>query len=187
MPPRPGETGSYGRISLLDGFVLLQNRPDVIYLPARYGAQIREIYGWTGLDRTFLADTTSEQELAAMAETALEVKLIGESGVVKMEVESMGAHFYERLSDAEQENSDIHSYQLILPLWLPGVSAAVEIAHREGFFFGGLLPLWFDRDALLMQKVSGTPDLAKPLLYTDEGKAVMDMIRADLNMGQNHI
>ncbi len=179
MSPRPGEAGSYGRISLLDGIVLLNNRPDEIYLPNRYDAQLRNIYKWTGLDRTFLPDTISRETLAASAETVLSMKPVGKADVVKIEVKTLGAGFAECLADAEREYPGMHAYQLILPLWLPGSSVAVEIAHKAGFFFGGLLPLWFDRDALLMQKVAGTPDFTKPLLHSDEAKAIMAMIEAD--------
>lgn len=179
MPPKPGKDEEYGRISLMDGFSLLSSGSDEIHLPARFDAQLREIYGWTDLNRTFLPDTNSKQELAAKPETILSVKTIGESEVTKMEVESLGADFAKRLADAEQQHPGMHAYQLILPLWDSGCSEAVDIAHKAGFFFGGLLPLWFDRDALLMQKVAGIPDFSKPVLYTDEGKAVMEMIKAD--------
>ena len=177
--PRPGEAGEYGRISLLDGIVLLKNRPDEIYLPDRFEAQLREIYEWMGLDRAFLPDTANEETLAGAGEVALSAKRVGDADVVKIEVESLGSGLAERLADAERDNPGMHVYQLVLPLWLPGGSAAVETAHRAGFFFGGLLPHWFDRDALLMQKVAGTPDFSKPLLHGEEGKAIKEMVEAD--------
>ncbi|WP_242012293.1 hypothetical protein [Pseudodesulfovibrio cashew] len=179
MPARPGEENGYGRISLLDGFVLLNNRPDELYLPERYDAQLREIYGRLDLDRAFLPDSVSEEELVASGETGLSAQPVGDAGVLRMEVQSLGAGFAERLADAEREYPDMHAYQLILPLSLPGVSVAASIAHRAGFFFGGLLPVWFDRDALLMQKVAGTPDFTKPLLHSEEAKTILEMVEAD--------
>jgi len=177
MPPRPGEGAGYGRISLLDGIVMLRNRPDEIHLPARYDAQLREIYGWMDLDRTFVPDSAREDDLAA--ETVLAVKVLDEAELAKIEVESVGAGFAGRLADALGEHPGMYVHQLMLPLWLPGCSVAVEAARREGFFFGGLLPLWFDRDALLMQKVAGTPDFSKPLVHTGQAKAVLRMIVED--------
>lgn len=177
MPPRPGEGAAYGRISLLDGIVLLRNRPDEIHLPPRYDAQLREIYGWMGLDRTFAPDAAGEGDLDA--ETALAVKPMAEAGLARIEVEAVGAGFAGRLADALREHPGMHVYQLMLPLWRPGCAVAVEAARLAGFFFGGLLPLWFDRDALLLQKVAGTPDFAKPLVHTEEAKAVLRMVEAD--------
>lgn len=35
---------------------------------------------------------------------------------------------------------------------------AVRLLREHGCFFGGLLPLWFERDGLTMQKLSRKPD-----------------------------
>jgi len=179
MPPRPGKEESYGRISLLDGITLLNNRHDDIHLPGRYAAQLRDIYGWMGLDRTLLTDESEDAAFAGPDQTALSVKTVGDAGVAKIEVETVGADVAARLAEAERANPGLHAYQLVLPLWRPGCSMAVEAARREGYFFGGLLPAWFDHDALLLQKVAGTPDFAKVQILTDEGKKVLGMVEAD--------
>ena len=179
MPARPGKDAAYGRISLLDGIVLLGNRWDEIHLPGRYGAQLRRIYGWMDLDRTLLPDQAEKEDLAATAETVLSVKTLEGAGQAKIEVESIGPGFAERLADAEREHPGMDTYQLILPLWRPGCSLAVEAARDSGFFFAGLLPLWFDRDALLLQKLAKTPDFSKPLLHTEEARALLEMVEAD--------
>lgn len=179
MPPRPGEEDAYGRISLLDSVQLLRNRPDEIHLPARYDAQLRDIYGWMGLDRTLRSDASGGGPFAGPDPTALTAKAIGGAGAARIEVEAVGAGFAERLAEAEQAHPGMHAYQLVLPLWRPGCSAAVEAARRAGYFFGGLLPAWFDHDALLLQKLAGTPDFAKVQILTDEGKKVLGMVEAD--------
>jgi hypothetical protein len=182
MPPRPGQEDTYGRISLLNSLVVLRNRPDEIFLPVRYEAQLREIYGWTGLDRSFQPDTAGREDLAVRGETVLSVNILNEAGLVKIEVQVVGSGFSERLGDVLRKYPDRHTYHLFLPLWRPGSSMAVEAARREGFFFAGLLPLWFDRDALLLQKVAEKPDLAKPSLFLKESKTLLKMIEDDLNV-----
>ncbi|MBG0790227.1 MAG: hypothetical protein H0S80_06985 [Desulfovibrionaceae bacterium] len=181
MPPRPGEADAYGRISLMDGFVFLHNRPDTVHLPARYEAQLRRIYDWTGLDRTLQPDAA----LPANAETVAEVKPMEGAELVQIEVRSVGAGFAEFLADVERDHPGLHTYHLVLPLWLPGSTKAVEAANNAGFFLGGVLPLWFDRDALLMQKVAGTPDFTKPRLHSEESRELLGMIEADWRTQQN--
>ncbi|WP_419785342.1 hypothetical protein [Pseudodesulfovibrio sp.] len=180
MPPRPGEAGAYGRISLLDGLVLMGDRPDEIYLPEQYDAQLRGIYKDLELERTFVRDMAGAEGLAASGPVEYSVQAFGESDVAKMEVSTLGSDLAERIAEMERDYPGRHAYQLVLPLWLPGSSTAVAAAKKQGYFFGGLLPLWFDRDALLMQKVAGSPDLSKPLLLTDMAKAIMQMIESDL-------
>lgn len=179
MPARPGKQAAYGRISLMDSIIPLKNRTDALYLPDRFDAQLREIYAWLGLDRTYLDNEAKEKVLATSPETEISVFPLGESDVAKIEVESVGDDFAEHLAEAEQQCPGMHTYHLLLPLSHPGCSAAAEAAHKAGFFFGGVLPLWFDRDALLMQKVAGTPDFSKPQILTEEGKRIMEMVQAD--------
>jgi hypothetical protein len=179
MPPRPGDSDSYGRISLLDGIVLLNNRHNRVYLPGRYKSQLETIYSWLDLDRNFLESDICDKNQVAASVTGVSVKPVGDAGVVKIEVESVGADFAECLAEVEQEYLGMHAYQLILSLSCPESSFAVETARKSGFFFGGLLPLWFDEDALLMQKISKKPDFTRPLMYTDEGKSVLSMVESD--------
>ncbi|WP_319760517.1 hypothetical protein [Maridesulfovibrio sp.] len=181
MPPRSGEEESYGYISLLDGMIVLRNSSDEVVLPFRYDSQLRDIYEWMGLNRSFLPDTFGAEELASAGETNLSVKLLDEAGLVKVEVESIGSDFAECLAGVLREHQGMHKYHIYLPLWCYSISVAVEAARAEGFFFGGLLPLWYERDALLLQKLAGTPDFSKPSLLVKESKALLNMVEADWN------
>ncbi|WP_430734716.1 hypothetical protein [Halodesulfovibrio aestuarii] len=185
MPSRPGEAGEYGRISLLDSLIVLQNLPDEVYLPERYDAQLRELYGWTGLDRSLLKDTMGEKEIALTGKSVLSSNSLAEAGLLKIEVESVGDGFAERLVEVLREHQGMSIYQLVIPLWRNGCSVAVEAARREGFFFGGVLPLWFDRDALLLQRVTETPNFGKLCILQEESKALLKMVEADWKILHN--
>jgi hypothetical protein len=99
--------------------------------------------------------------------------------LLKITIEQPGSDFAEYLADLEAKHPNRHVYQIILPLWRPGSSLAVEAARTAGYFLGGLLPLWFDRDGLLLQKVAGTPDFTKIQLFTEEAKDLLRLIVAD--------
>jgi hypothetical protein len=55
----------------------------------------------------------------------------------------------------------------------------VEQARALGYRLGGLLPLWADRDVLLMQKAAGTPDFDAPAILTEQAKGLVACVRAD--------
>lgn len=174
MPPRPvAEGGAYGRISLLDQFCILHDRPHALYLPARYADALRAICGDAGLERTFLDDAPPQ------GSTVASTQLIADAGVAKLTVEAVGGDFAQCLAEMERAHPDMHAYQLFLPLWRPGCSSAVEAARGAGYCFGGLLPQWYDRDGLLLQQVAGTPDFDKIRLFSPQGRMLLDTIRAD--------
>ncbi|MDQ5984936.1 MAG: hypothetical protein CSYNP_00634 [Syntrophus sp. SKADARSKE-3] len=69
--------------------------------------------------------------------------------------------------------------QVWLKLSEPWMDAAVVSLRSQGFFLGGVLPRWFDDDALMVQKVVGTPNWAGIQLLTDRSKTLVDIVRKD--------
>lgn len=101
------------------------------------------------------------------------------ASLVRMTVHEVGRDLGDRLEELERDYPDRQIAHLILPLWRPGASAAVEIARKAGYFLGGLLPFWDDRDMLLMQKLRTLPDYSRILLYTQEAKDLLDLVVRD--------
>lgn len=176
MPPRPENETSWsgGRISLLDGFRVYFDRPHDIFLPRQYADTLRAMYDSRGLQRSFIEDLSPDE-----ARTKGTVQCLDSAGLVKITIEQVGLDFPEYLAHWEKEYPRRHVFQIILPLWRPGCSFAVEAARTAGYFLGGLLPLWFDRDGLLLQKVAGEPDFSRITLYTEEAKRLLSVIIAD--------
>lgn len=176
MPPRPEhETGwSGGRISLLDGFMIYHDRPHDIFLPRQYADILRSIYDSRGLQRRFVGDLSLDETT-----TKGTVQCLDSAGLVKITIDQLGRDFPEYLAHWEEEYPSRHVFQIILPLWRPGCSLAVEAARTAGYFLGGLLPLWFDCDGLLLQKVAGEPEFSRIQLFTEEAKRLLSVIIAD--------
>ena len=69
---------------------------------------------------------------------------------------------------------------VFLELGSPTADAACEALRKQGFWFGGLLPRWMDRDALLLQKsVNGAPWFEGIQAYTNDAQALLRFIHAD--------
>lgn len=178
MGPRPGGDGR--RMSFVDEFIVLRDVPQDIHLPERYAGLLRGQYASFGLERRFLPG----REPTGC--TRLERGELAWADLVKIQVAEIGADFAEALRgalcealcEAEQGNAS-RVAQLLLPLTDPGLPRAVELAREQGFWLGGLLPLWTDADVLLMQKLPARPDFDAVFLLTDEAQALMREVRAD--------
>lgn len=175
MPPKPDKLGGNqeGRVSLLDEFVILNDRPHAVFLPRQYAGILRSMYTYRALVREFAEDRQP------VGGTKFSVLNLAEASFVKMTVEEIGRDFADRLAELEGNHMGYHVYQLVLPLDKPGNSLAVEAARKAGYFLGGFLPLWFDRDGLLLQKVVGEPDLTRIQLYRQESKDLLQTIMED--------
>ncbi len=176
MPPRPEheEGWSDGRISLLDGFMIYADHQHTVFLPRFYADTLRALYAARGLNRHFSEDRAPESP-----HTQATTQLVDNADLLKITIERPGSDIARYLADLEASHPGRHVYQLILPLWRPGSSLVVEAARSAGYFLGGLLPLWFDQDGLLLQKVAGDPDLSRIQLLTEEAQDLLRLIVAD--------
>lgn len=170
MGPRPGGDGR--RVSFVDEFIVFRDVPHDIYLPERYADLLRGQYAALGLDRRFLP------EREASGDTSFTRSELHWADLTKILVDKIGTDFAEVLCAAEQGCAS-PAVQLLLPLSDPGLQQAVELARSQGFWLGGLLPLWTAADVLLLQKLPTRPDFDAVYLFTDEARAVMQHVRAD--------
>lgn len=175
MPPRPdGGAGQNGqRISLLDSFIIYRDTPHAVYLPGRYAEILRGLYDTGTLSREFLDDA------GPTGSSICTIQTMDNASLAKMTVDEPGADVGAQIQKMIKDYPGRHVYQVILPLWRPGASYAVEQARGMGFFLGGLLPLWDDKDALLLQRLTTATDYSNIQLYTKEARDFLDVIVAD--------
>lgn len=175
MPARPDDEqgDSAGRITLADAFQVLQDSPHGLRIPDVYADALGRLYAAHGLHREFLADGPPQ------GDTLESAQIMEVASLARLTVESIGRDIADRLVRFEADHSGRLIRQLVLPLWQPGVSEAVRAARAAGYFLGGLLPLWNDRDMLLMQKLRSAPDYSRIQLFTQESRDLLDVIVAD--------
>ena len=81
------------------------------------------------------------------------------------------------------ENQALAQKAVVIQVWLklsaPWSGPAVDILRSKGYFFGGVLPRWFDEDGLLMQKLVCEPDFDGIQLYSDEAKEILSIVKED--------
>ena len=75
--------------------------------------------------------------------------------------------------------------QVFLNLADPGVDAAAQWLRQRGYSFGGLIPLWFGSDGLLLQKMMHTPGFGGIKLHSPKAKELVTLVRQDWQAVQN--
>lgn len=170
MGPRPGGDGR--RVSFVDEFIIFRDVPHDVHLPERHAELLRGQYAALGVERRFLPGAE------AAGRTSLTRSELLWADLTKILVEKIGADFAEVLRE-EGQGCASPVLQLLLPLSDPALPQAVEQARAQGYWLGGLLPLWTDADVLLLQKLASPPDFDAVFLFSDEAKTLMSRVRAD--------
>ncbi|WP_028323366.1 GNAT family N-acetyltransferase [Desulfatirhabdium butyrativorans] len=172
------ENSAAGRVATMDAFRTYRKKPHRVYLPAAYRDFLQTIYACLD-DRREIA--MSEKKPSESASSAIDLQVFDFAGVARMAVRTIGADFAE-VFDA-MEKQALSRKVVVLQAWLdlgtPWVGRAVEDLRGRGYFFGGLLPRWFDSDGLLMQKLLCPGDYDQIHLFTDFSKELLAYIRKD--------
>lgn len=172
------EKSAQGRVATLNVFHCYKPKPHRIFLPPAYERELRGIYD--RLDDTRDA-VVSEGEIPGATPTRADLTVFDFARVARIAVPEIGGDFPNRLSALEGEA--LAKNTVVFQVWLnatePWVGAAVDLLRERGYFFGGLLPRWFDGDGLLMQKLLCPPDFEGIVLVSDFAKQLLEFIKED--------
>ncbi len=108
---------------------------------------------------------------------------IAGAGVLRMTVRMAGEDVEGQVASLMSRYLDegAEVFQVFLPLDKPYSGALTEAMRRQGFFFGAVLPRWFDADGLLLQKLVRPPDPDRIRLYSDFARELLAFIIGDRN------
>jgi hypothetical protein len=176
------EKSAIGRVAALIEHLTHRERPHAVFLPLVYDAWLREIYGWTNLQRTL---QTADPAARPGGETRFDVQIFDFAQVARVAVHDLGLDFGARLDAMIDDTTrkKVSVRQVWLKLTQPAIDFAVRELRGRGFFFGGLLPRWFDDDGLLLQRCDHRPHWEGIVLHTDLGRRLGEMARADYDRG----
>ena len=172
------EKSATGRVATMLCFRTLSPSPHTVYLPAAYKEQLQFLYA--GLDDTRTLKTAN-QSLPQNVKTRLNLEVFNFANVARIAVLEAGADFNAILEEKTEklQKEGIMVFQVWLKLTAESVGDAVSRLRESGYFFGGILPRWFDGDGLLMQKIIGRPNWDEIQIHYDNDRKLADMVRAD--------
>jgi hypothetical protein len=169
-----------GRVSAVLTFTTLKAKAQRLFLPGVYDEVIRQIYRSAPVD---FGHTYLEADGSARAEgpSSLRSNLVEAAGVCRVVLLRIGADIRERMAQTEQEMIEQGAvvFQVFVRLTDPLAGVAVEALRARGYFFGGVLPRWFDDDGVLLQKVVEEPNFKGIQLYSEVAARLLEFIRAD--------
>jgi hypothetical protein len=147
--------------------------PHAIHLHPAYtdfvGRRVREL----GIERTVEPGDSS-----AADSTDAQADILREASIATFSVFRPGRDWPDVLARFEAEAAGC-ALQVRLNLGDPAAPWAIDILRGRRFFLSAYLPLWFETDGILLQKLPAAPDFSAPRYGSEGAKALGDAVRID--------
>jgi hypothetical protein len=172
------EKSAQGRVSTLLCFKTFKPKPHSVFLPADYEGTFRWCYRGLDDERTF--QVSNKEEPPGLA-TELSTQVFSFAQVARIAVNRAGADFITVLKEEERKllQQQVSVFQVWLNLGWPWINQVVRDLQTMGYFWGGLLPRWFDQDGMLMQKTMARPNWEGIQVTPGRHEELLRMARAD--------
>jgi hypothetical protein len=184
MPARSyqAEQSAAGRVGCLLFSRVDRDRRRVLHLPAAYCEEVTWLLEGLNLDRELVA---ADQGLPGN-DCKLDIKRFDFAGVARCTVTVPGADLALRLAELERElqKGNYALNQVFIDLGKPWSGNIVEHLRDHGYSLGGLLPIWFGSDGLLMQKHFVNPDFDGMQVCSQRGRDVLKLVKHDWERSQ---
>ncbi len=168
------------RTSTVLFFRTVRDEMRTIHVPSAYEQPLG--YIWSGMDlkRDFVA---SANTVSAGVSTELHTNFFDFVKVARFNCCRSGEDLPAVLAEAEKQarSGDFQVLQVLVNLGEPCSGWTTSVLREKGYFFGGLLPRWFDTDGMLMQKLVALPNFDSLKLYSKRAKDILEFIRLDIN------
>ena len=160
-------------VSLLLMFSIHKDRSQQVYLPEIYAQYINGLYSSLGLVRREGVQADLD------GETVFEEFLLPDAKFGRITIEKAGTDLSQVLNDLENKVGVGGLSQAYVNLGDKAVGEAVTLLREKGYMFGGVLPLWFGSDGMIMQKLPGEPDWSQIQLHDKGARDLLEYLRAD--------
>ncbi len=169
----PAKAPGKDRTSCLVMFLSIRDHRRRLHHPACLTEQITWIAAQSGLDR----ELSTAVDWTPAEKTRIEARSFPSAGVLRTNVMCLGKDWEAEFQALENQTSasGCPVMQLFLNAGNASAVAMVPFLLRRGYAFGGLVPRWFDDDALLMQKLSCPLDVGDIALYSDKARHILSL------------
>ncbi|MDA8134219.1 MAG: hypothetical protein M0T82_06310 [Desulfobacteraceae bacterium] len=178
------EAWAAGRVTTTMDFITLKSLPCTVHVPKAYESIFPVFYENMDDERQFVL---SGQPLSSQQVTRLDTRIFDFAQVAKVAVKGLGRDF--PMVIQAEEDQLLQQGIRVIQVWLssgdPCVGEAVDSLRSSGYFFGGVLPRWFDSDGILMEKLVDEPVWEDINLCFDRAQTLMALIRKDWEAVRN--
>lgn len=175
----PAFAGRGGAVSMYYLFPTLPLPSAAVCLPAQYRDAIGSLYAAHSIARSELPASREIGDEATRFSSIFNERTFASTVLVA----SIGRNFAAALDDivAEALRKGSAVVYLDVPLASPSSGMAVDLANRQGFFFGALLPARKNGDILRLQKLLNPESIVpgEMKLHSAEVQHMLDFVLAD--------
>ncbi len=162
------------RVSLLMMFQIFSDKPQSVFLPQDHEVFFKKIYTNLALPRDFVENLAQPS-----AQTDLDFSSIPKAGIIKIVIRCIGGDLREQIAQIIEEVNRDSIVHVQLNLADPYVDWACRQLKKDGFFLGGLLPLWFGTDGMFVQRLPETQDFNAIQMFSADAEYILDSVRED--------
>ncbi len=177
------EKSASGRVSALLDFITLKARPHAVYYPKCYKDQVQFLYAGLDDDRKLIQ---SDAVPSSSKKTRMDMHFFDFARVARVAVMGCGVDFMDVFQ--EKEHACRRRGGVVIQVWVdlgaPEGAFAVRRLRERGYFFGGILPRWFNTDGMLMQKIFEPPDWEHIQIHSDRAKTLLELVKGDWEASQ---
>jgi hypothetical protein len=172
------EKASVGRVATVLSFRTYRPRPHPVYVPKAYAEELEFIYAGLDDERERVA---GHGALLPTGSSRLDVQMFEFAQVARLAFWEVAADFPMLVDHLDQEfrGQGVLVMQVSVSLAQPCIDEVVHELQSRGYFFGGVLPRWFDDDGLLMEKLFCEPEFEHIQLLSDRAKDILEMVKRD--------
>lgn len=178
------EQSAGGRVAALLIFRCYKPKPHAVFLPPVYERELRWVYSRLDDSRDI---GVAEKSLPKAISTKAEMTVFDFARVARIAIHECGNDLEDHLTNLE--NQALAQGAVVFQAWLKlsvqWSGCAVDILRSKGYFFGGVLPRWFDEDGLLMQKLVCAPDFDGIQLDSNDAKEIFSIVKEDWEKTRN--
>lgn len=167
-----GEVNS--RVSLLMAFKILQDYPQTVFIPDDYRELFQQTYVNLGVQR----EVVSNGEVPT-GMTKCTSSVISGAGIMKIIIDKIGLDLRDKVLHTIEKDKGNNIVHVQLQLTDSCVNWACNELKKEGFFLGGLLPLWFEGDGMFMQRLPEKAHYEEIQIFSDDARNILESIKCD--------
>ncbi len=172
------EKSAGGRVSSFLDFVTITPAPHRVYMPCEYKNELLYIYQGMDDKRELLV---SEESFPGEGASIIDTQIFDFAQVARIAIGETGHDFLMAFSKEEEiaDSRGVTLFEAWINVSQPWAGEAVRLLRQRGYFFGGVLPRWFDQDGLLMIRAKHRPDWEGMQIYSERAKRIAGLVRKD--------
>ncbi len=172
------EASSEGRVTTTLNFRTFIPKRHTVFIPQIYSKSIRFLYSEFDDQRDINISRGSPEP---GSRTRVDIQVFEFARVSRLAIWDMGEDFEDVIQGIEEDlnKRGITVIQAWCNLGSPSTGWAVDVLKNRGYFFGGVLPRWFDTDGMLMQRLFHEPFWDSIMLYYERDREILSMIKDD--------